>query len=110
MRLKTHLHNFKKIDKWTGNSWRYIDNKWQKINPETQKWQKIDLILERALDTKQDSKDIKLALKKLRDRYPILKDVSDEDLLQRITAVYSKKILCNLYLTNFLNKSHVNPP
>ena len=47
-----------KIDKWTGNSWRYINNKWQKINPETQKWQKIDLILEKALDTKKDSKDI----------------------------------------------------
>ena len=76
-----------KIDKWTGNSWRYINNKWQKINPETQKWQKIDLILERALDTKQDSKDIKLALKKLRDRYPILK----EQLLKAISDIKEQK-------------------
>ena len=32
----------------------------------------------------------------------MLKDLSDDDLLERIKVVYSKQILCNLYLDGFL--------
>jgi hypothetical protein len=42
------------------------------------------------------------ALALLRQKDPILSDLSDEDLLERIKLVYSKEILVNMYLQNFL--------
>jgi hypothetical protein len=38
----------------------------------------------------------------LREKYPVLKELSDEDLLERIKLVYSKQVLVNVYLDSWL--------
>jgi hypothetical protein len=65
-------------------------------------WDKIDGSLRDALRIPFAEVDTGAALKLLRGKHPDLKDLSDEDLLERIKLVYSKQVLCNLYLDNFL--------
>ena len=91
-----------KQDRWTGQSWRYVDEQWKAIVGRTYDWEKIDKALRDALQVPFAKVDTDSALKLLRERHPTLKSLSDEDLLERIKVVYSKQILCNLYLDSFL--------
>jgi hypothetical protein len=91
-----------KQDTWTGRSWRLVENEWKPIIGLNREWEKIDEALQAAMkipvaEVKTDS-----AMKLLRDKYAILADLSDEELLERIKLVYSRQILCNLYLENFM--------
>jgi len=92
-----------RIDKWTGQSWRFADNTWKRILDMDENWEQIDRTLQEALGKPYTQVDSGVALKSLRDKYPILNDLSDDELLERIKLVYSKLVLCNLYLTDFLN-------
>ena len=94
-----------KIDKWTGQSWRLVENNWKRMTDIDEDWEAIDKTLREAIninipEARVDSGD---ALKKLRDRYPILKDIPDYDLLERIKLVYSKQVLVGMYLGDFMN-------
>ncbi|MFH1123971.1 MAG: hypothetical protein V1758_09980 [Pseudomonadota bacterium] len=91
-----------KQDRWTGQSWRYVDEQWKAIVGRNYDWEKIDKALRDALQVPFAKVDTDSALKLLRERHPTLKALSDEDLLERIKVVYSKQILCNLYLDSFL--------
>lgn len=91
-----------KQDRWSGRSWRFLDNEWKEIVNIDQKWRRIDQSLREALHVPAGGIDTTSALNMLRQRYPVLKDVTDNELLERIKLVYSKEILCNLYLKNFL--------
>ena len=95
-----------KIDKWTGQSWRLVDNNWKKMINMDEDWELVDKILGEAIniDIPEAQVDSGAALKRLRDRYPVLKDIPDYDLLERIKLVYSKEILVNLYLRGFMNE------
>ena len=98
-----------KLDKWTGQSWRYMNNNWKKVMYTNQEWKEIDQTLAEALnipiaDTKTES-----ALRLLRERYPILEDIPNDELQERIKLVYSKQILCNMYLDNFLKLQKTAP-
>jgi hypothetical protein len=99
-----------RFDRWTGQSWRLVDNQWKAIMGQDHDWDKIDGSLRNALRIPFAEVDTGAALKLLREKYPALKDLSDEDLLERIKLVYSKQILCNLYLDNFLKMEKGNPP
>ena len=49
-----------KLDKWTGQSWRYMNNNWKKVMYTNQEWKEIDQTLAEALnipiaDTKTES-------------------------------------------------------
>jgi hypothetical protein len=94
-----------KIDKWTGQSWRFVDNNWKKMIDADEDWELIDKTLGEAISINipEAQVDSSAALKKLRDRYPIFKDIPDYDLLERIKLVYSKQLLVNLYLRGFMN-------
>jgi hypothetical protein len=96
-------------DRWTGQSWRLVDNQWKAIVGQDHDWDKIDGSLRSALRIPFAEVDTGAALRLLKEKYPVLKDLSDEDLLERIKLVYSKQILCNLYLDNFLNMEKANP-
>jgi len=68
-------------------------------------WELIDKTLGDAInfnipEAQVDSND---ALERLRERYPIFKDIPDYDLLERIKLVYSRQLLVNLYLRGFMN-------
>jgi len=91
-----------KQDRWTGQSWRYADDQWKAIVGRDHDWEKIDGTLRDALQVPFANVDNAAALKLLREGHPALKDLSDDDLLERIKVVYSKQILCNLYLDSFL--------
>jgi len=93
-----------KIDKWTGQSWRFVDNNWKKILNMNEDWEKVDQALRGALKTPFAKVDTGSGLMKLRESYPILKDIPDDELLERIKLVYSKMVLVNMYLNDFVNK------
>lgn len=94
--------NLVKQDRWSGQSWRFVDNQWKRIVGEEHDWDKIDKALTAALGIQTDTPSRTNALDLLRKKDPILKDLSDEDLLERIKLVYSKQILVNMYLDSFL--------
>ena len=91
-----------KQDKWSGQSWRFVDNQWKRIVGEDHDWDRIDKALTGALGIETDTPSRTNALDLLRKKDPILKDLSDDDLLERIKLVYSKQILVNMYLESFL--------
>ena len=101
---KTDLSTIK-IDKWTGQSWRLVDNDWKQMMDTDEDLEKIDNILLEALHIPFAQVDSDSALKRLRDIYPELKDVSDDLLMERIKLVYSKQVLVNMYLGEFIKKS-----
>ena len=91
-----------KQDRWSGQSWRFVDNQWKRIVGEDHDWDKIDKALTGALGIATDTPSRTNALDLLREKDPILKDLSDDELLERIKLVYSKQILVNMYLDSFL--------
>ena len=93
-----------KIDKWTGQSWRLVENNWKKMNNMDGDWESIDKTLGEAIhiNIPEAQVDSSAALKKLRARYPVLKDIPDYDLLERIKLVYSKQVLVGMYLGDFM--------
>jgi len=101
---KTGLSTIK-VDKWTGQSWRLVDNNWKKMLDMDEDWEQIDKTLQEALKIPFAQVDSGSALKKLRDSYPVLKEIPDDDLLERIKLVYSKQVLVNMYLGDFLKTS-----
>jgi hypothetical protein len=94
--------NLVKQDKWSGQSWRFVDNQWKRIVGEDRDWDGIDKALTGALGIETDTPSRTNALDLLRKKDPILKDISDDELLERIKLVYSKQILVNMYLDSFL--------
>lgn len=99
-----------RIDKWTGQSWYFQDNSWKKIQGDDKNWEQIDKALSEAMKIPFAQVDSESALKKLRDKQPILKDIPDDELLERIKLVYSKMVLVNMYLGEFLKANRQASP
>ncbi len=101
---KTALYTVK-IDKWTGESWRLVDSNWKKMINIDENWEQIDKTLAKAIhiNIPEAQVDSEPALKILKDKYPVLKDIPDYDLLERIKLVYSKQVLVGMYLGDFMN-------
>ena len=89
-------------DRWSGISWRFVDNQWKRIVYLDRDWNLIDRTLREALSIPTGGVERGTALHLLRKKYPALADINDDDLLERIKIVYSKAILCDLYLTKFM--------
>ena len=98
-----------KLDTWTGRSWRFVDNNWKKMLDTDENWKQIDRTLQEALKIPFAQVDSGSALEKLRKKYPILHDVPDDELLERIKLVYSKLVLVNMYLGDFLKTNGEEP-
>jgi len=92
-----------KHDRWSGNSWQFVENSWEEITPKSDKWETVDAELRRALKVPQTVKARQDVLNRLRDRYPKLKGVSDDDLLERIKFVYSKELMVGHYMQTIAN-------
>jgi hypothetical protein len=100
-----------KVDKWTGDAWRLVDNNWKKMSDMDEEWELVDKTLCEAINMKLPipKVDSNLGLKKLKDRYPVLKDIPDDDLLERIKLVYSKQVMVNMYLGDFMRSGEEVP-
>jgi len=91
-----------KLDRWSGQTWRFTENQWKKIQGANRDWEKIDKMLMEALRVPSGGVDRENALGLLREKDPVLKDLTDDELLERIKLVYSREILVNLYMKNLL--------
>jgi hypothetical protein len=91
-----------KLDKWTGQSWTLSNNEWKKMTNTEENWEEVDKALNQALKIPFGQVDSKSALKKLREWHPVLAEVPDDELLERIKMVYSKMVLVNMYLGDIL--------
>ena len=100
-----------KQDRWSGKSWRFTEGEWRLITETKRDWPTIDKALKKALGLKTNGVKKGDAFKRLRDKYPILRDCSDQELQERIRRVYSREVLTTLYLDNFIkveNQKKVN--
>ncbi|MFC1891540.1 hypothetical protein ACFLZT_04040 [Thermodesulfobacteriota bacterium] len=93
-----------KTDKWTGQSWRFVDNAWKRMLNMDEDYEKVDQTLREALNVPLAQVDTGSALDQLREKYPILTDLPEDELLERIKLVYSKMVLVTLYLNDFMTK------
>jgi len=91
-----------KQDRWSGDSWQYVGNKWQKIVDVQRDWKKIDQALLNALHIQSPGIERNEALAILRLKAPDLEVLTDDELLERIKYVYSKEIMVTLYLRSFM--------
>jgi hypothetical protein len=89
-------------DTWTGRSWRFVDNEWKSIVGINRDWDSIDKALLSALRIPFAEVNTDLALKQLQEKHPVLKDLPNDELLERIKLVYSRQVLVNMYLDSFL--------
>jgi len=94
-----------KLDKWTGQTWTLVNNNWKKSVVIDESWEEIDRTLSEALKIPFAEVDSEYALEKLKETYPVLKDIPDDELLERIKLVYSKRVMVNMYLGDFLKVS-----
>ena len=98
-----------KLDRWSGETWQFASGNWARIDKSEQDWKEIDKALASALNMRdQSAKEDKHAsnlLKMLKEKYPILANVSNDDILSRINIVYSKAIITDMYLNN-IEKIH----
>jgi hypothetical protein len=91
-----------KQDTWTGRSWRFVDNEWKSIVGVNRDWDTIDKALVSALRIPFAEVNTDLALKQLQEKHPVLKELPDDELLERIKLVYSRQVLVNMYLDSFV--------
>jgi len=91
-----------KQDTWTGRSWRLVDNEWKPMVGVNRDWDSIDKALLSALRIPFAEVNTDSALVRLREKHPILKELPDDELLERIKLVYSRQVLVNMYLDSFL--------
>jgi hypothetical protein len=89
-------------DTWTGRSWRFVDNEWKSIVGVNRDWDSIDKALLAALRIPFAEVNTDSALVRLREKHPILKELPNEELLERIKLVYSRQVLVNMYLDSFV--------
>ena len=89
-----------KQDKWSGDSWKMAGSQWEKIVYSDRNWELIDNALRDALRIPKEQKKAKNKLAILKKKYPVLADVPDKDLLERIKYMYPREILANLYFDN----------
>jgi hypothetical protein len=89
-------------DTWTGRSWRLADNEWKSIVGVPRDWDSIDRALLSALRIPFAEVNTDQALKQLQEKPPVLKDLKNDELLERIKLVYSRQVLVNMYLDSFV--------
>jgi len=89
-------------DTWTGRSWRFVDNEWKSVVGVNRDWDSIDKALLAALRIPFAEVNTDSALVRLREKHPILKELPNEELLERIKLVYSRQVLVNMYLDSFV--------
>jgi hypothetical protein len=89
-------------DTWTGQSWRFSDNQWKAVVGVNRDWESIDRALISALRIPFAETDTGSALSRLREKHSVLKDLPNDELVERIKLLYSRQILVNMYLDSFM--------
>lgn len=90
-----------KQDRWSGNSWRYSGAKWEKISDMNRDWKPIDEALMAALNLggTGDSNNSDKQMAALKQKYPVLENIDNEDILERIKYIYARKVMVDMYFS-----------
>ena len=98
-----------KLDRWSGETWRFASGNWAKIDKSEQDWKEIDKALASALNLKDQTPKEEAhtanLITMLKEKYPVLAGVPNDDIMSRINIVYSRFILTDMYLDN-IEKIH----
>jgi hypothetical protein len=97
-----------KQDTWTGHSWRFVGADWKPIAGVNRDWEKIDQALLSALRIPFAEVNTSEALVHLTKKHPVLSELSNEELVERIKFVYSRQVLVNMYLDSFMKVERQN--
>lgn len=90
-----------KQDKWSGKSWRYASGTWVEMKTTDSRQEEIDKELRKALMVVIDPNGVKQAMTEFKELFPALKDVPDEELLSRMSALYSREVMSALFLQSY---------
>lgn len=96
-----------KYDKWSGDTWILESEKWKKVDDTGRDWNKIDNALVDILKIPTRIVDREKVVEMIKAKNPILADLDQNELFERIKMVYSKEIMVELYLENFLKAEGV---
>ena len=91
-----------KQDKWSGNSWKFEGDKWEKISDATRDWKPIDTVLMDALEIEPSSSvsnSSNTQMDNLKKKYPLLEKLSNEEIMERIKYIYARRIMVDLYFS-----------
>ncbi|MCK5685996.1 hypothetical protein KAJ27_17825 [bacterium] len=90
-----------KQDKWSGNSWSFEGDKWEKISDSTRDWKPIDTVLMDALkiEPSGDVSSSNSQMGNLKKKYPLLEKLSNEEIMERIKYIYARRIMVDLYFS-----------
>jgi len=91
-----------KQDRWSGDSWQFVDSQWKEVTDLQRDWKDIDQSLRKALHITAGRDQTGSYLRLLKEKNPNLKSVPDAELLGRIRYVYSQQIMTNMYLNDFI--------
>ena len=90
-----------KQDKWSGRSWRYDGQSWAEIRDAESRQQQIDQELRKALTVIIDQNRLREATGRFKEMFPSLTDIPDEELLTRMSTLYSSQIMSTLFLESY---------
>ena len=89
-------------DRWSGDSWQLVDNQWKEVTDLERDWKDVDQCLRGALNITGGEDQTGSYLRLLKEKYPVLKDVPDDEILNRIRLVYSQQVMTSMYLNDFM--------
>lgn len=90
-----------KQDRWSGRSWRYSGGSWEEVREVDSQQQQIDQELRKALKVVIDQGRLMEATSRFKEIFPTLKEIPDEELLTRMSTLYSNQIMSTLFLESY---------
>ena len=90
-----------KQDRWSGRSWRYDGAAWQEVREAESRKEQIDQELRKALTVVIDQGRLAEATNRFKDIFPALKEIPDDELLTRMSTLYSNQIMSTLFLESY---------
>jgi hypothetical protein len=91
-----------KQDTWSGRSWRLTGGgSWEEVREAGNRQEQIDRELRKALTVVIDQNRVREATGRFKEMFPALREIPDEELLARMSALYSTEIMSAIFLENY---------
>jgi hypothetical protein len=90
-----------KQDRWSGRAWRYDGRAWEEIREAESRKEQIDQELRKALTVLIDQGRLVEATSRFKEIFPALREIPDDELLTRMSTLYSNQIMSTLFLESY---------